>query len=115
MAFPDAGVFLYAAILLGGALLVLLARGYFLEALIAITFTTVGFALIWRIAGWTMRDFTPVTILADEYFYKPPYLDIGQIFACLMLAAIFFFAGRFIQGRLRQPTPPSIAAAVSPD
>src|SRR5262249_39933344 len=78
-ALPDESVLLYATILLGGALLCLMARGYFLEALIAMSLTTLGFALIWRIAGWTVRDFTPVTILADEYYYKPPYLDLGQI------------------------------------
>jgi hypothetical protein len=112
-ALPNEGVLLYAAILLGGVLLVVMARGYFLEALIAVALTTAGFALIWRIAGWTMRDFTPVTILADEYFYKPPYLDLGQIFACLLTAAVLFFAGRFIQGRLRrQPLPPTPVAAV---
>jgi hypothetical protein len=110
-ALPDAGVLLYATLLLSGALLCLLARGYFLEALIAVTLTALGFALIWRIAGWTMRDFTPVTILADEYFYKPPYVDLGQIFACLLTAAALFSAGRLIQWRLRrQPEPPAPAA-----
>jgi hypothetical protein len=110
-AVPNEGVLLYAAILLGGALLCLMARGYFLEALITVTLTTLGFALIWRIAGWTLRDFTPVTILADEYYYKPPYPDLGQILVCLLTAAAVFFAGRFIQGRLRrQPEPPAPAA-----
>jgi hypothetical protein len=107
---PDAGILLYATVLVGGALLCLMARGYFLEALIAVTLTTVGFALIWRVAGWTMRDFTPVKIFADEYFYKPPYLDFGQIFTCLLTATAVSFAGRFIQGRLRrQPEPPADA------
>jgi hypothetical protein len=105
-AFPDERVLLYAAILLGGVLLCLMARGYFLEALIAVTLTTVGFALIWRIAGLTMRDFTPVTIVADEYFYKPPYLDLGPLFACLVAATVLYFAGRLIQSRLRGQQPP---------
>lgn len=107
-AFPDEGVLLYATIVLGGVLLYLVARGYFIEIVIAVTLTTLGFALVWRIAGVSMRDFTPVTILADQYFYKPPLLGLGPLFVCLMLGIIFFFAGRFIQGCLRrQPEPPA--------
>jgi hypothetical protein len=107
---PDGGILVYAALLLGGVLLYITLRGYLIEALIAATLTTLGFALVWRFAGWTMRDFTPVTIIDDRFFYKPPYLDIGQIFACLLTAAVLFFAGRFIQGRLRrQPEPPADA------
>jgi hypothetical protein len=112
-AVPDEGVLLYAAIVLGGVLLCLMARGYFIEALIAVTLVSLGFALIWRIAGLSMRDFTPVTILADEYFYKPPYLDFGSLFACLLTATALFFAGRFIQGKLRSQRPPAAQVAAS--
>ena len=114
-ALPDEGVLLYAAILLGSVLLYMVVRSHFIEVLIAVCLVSFGFALIWRIAGLTMRDFTPVTIVADEYFYKPPYLDLGAIFTCVMLATVLFFAGRFIQGLLRSQRPPAVAEVVSPD
>jgi hypothetical protein len=114
-ALPDEGVLLYAAILLGSVLLYMVVRSHFIEVLIAVCLVSLGFALIWRIAGLTMRDFTPVTIVADEYFYKPPYLDLGAIFTCVMLATVLFFAGRFIQGLLRSQRPPAVAEVVSPD
>jgi hypothetical protein len=108
-AFPDEGVRLYAAILLGGVFPYMVVRGYFIEAIIAITLTTVGVALVWWIAGGDMRAFTPVTIVADEYFYKPPLLDSGPLFACPLAATVLFFAGRFIQGRLRSQRPTILA------
>jgi len=105
-AFPDGGILLYAAFLLGSALLYIVARGYLVEAIIAVALTTLGFAQVWWIAGGTMRAFTPVTIVTDEYFYKPPLLDDGPLFVCLILATVLFFVGRFIQGRLRGQLPP---------
>jgi hypothetical protein len=105
---------LYAALLLGGVLLHITLRGYFIEAIIAVTLTTLGFALAWRLSGGDLRAFTPVTIIDDQHFYKPPVLDFGPLSACLLTALVLFFAGRFIRGRLRQPTPPAIAALSSP-
>jgi hypothetical protein len=112
---PYSEILIYAALLLGGVLLYITVRGYFIEALIAVTLTTLGFALAWRLSGGDMRAFTPVTIIDDQHFYKPPVLDFGPLFACLLTATVLFFAGRFIQGLLRQPTPPAIAALSSPD
>jgi hypothetical protein len=106
-AYPDGGILLYAALLLGGVLLYITLRGYFIEALIAVTLTTLGFALVWRIADGNMRAFTPVTIVADEYFYKPPLLGPGPVFAFLLTAIVLFFAGRFIHGRLSGQQPPA--------
>jgi hypothetical protein len=112
VAFPDGGILLYTALLLGGVLLYIVARGYLLEALIAVTLTTLGFALVWRIADGNLRAFTPVTIVAEQYFYKPPLLGPGPLFACLLTATVLFFAGRYIQGLLRrQPEPPVPADA----
>ena len=85
-------------------------RGYFIGALIAVTLTTLGFALAWRLSGGDLRAFTPVTIIDDQHFYKPPVLDFGPLFACLLTATVLFFAGRFIQGLLRSQRPPAIAA-----
>ena len=65
-AFPDGGMLLYSALLLGVVLLYITLRGYFIEAIIAVTLTTVGFALVWRIAGGDMRAFTPVKIVAKR-------------------------------------------------
>jgi hypothetical protein len=111
-AFPDGGILLFAAFLLGGVLLYITLRGSFIDAIIAVTLTTLLFALVWRIAGGEMRAFTPVTIVADEYFYKPPVLGPGQALVCLLTTTVLFFAGRFIQGLLRrQPTPPLSADA----
>jgi hypothetical protein len=94
-----------------------MARGYFLEALIAATLTTLGFALVWRIAGGEMRAFIPVTIVADAYFYKykPPLLSPGLVFICPLTATSLFFAGRFIQGLLRQQSTPPISADAALD
>jgi hypothetical protein len=114
-AFPNGGELLYAALLVGSVLLYITLRGYFIEALIAVTLTTLGFTLVWRIAGGEMRAFTPVTIVAEEYFYKPPLLDPGHVFVCLLTATVLFFAGRFIQGLLRSQRPPAVAEVVSPD
>jgi hypothetical protein len=114
-AFPNGGELLYAALLVGSVLLYITLRGYFIEALIAVTLTTLGFTLVWRIAGGEMRAFTPVTIVAEEYFYKPPLLDPGHVFACLLTATVLFFAGRFIQGLLRSQRPPAVAEVVSPN
>ena len=114
-AFPDGGMLLYSALLLGGVLLYITLRGYFIEAIIAVTLTTLGFALVWRIAGGDMRAFTPVTIVAEEYFYKPPLLDPGHVFVCLFTATALFFAGRYIQRLLRSQRPPAVAELVSPD
>jgi hypothetical protein len=114
-AFPEGGMLLYSALLLGVVLLYITLRGYFIEALIAVTLTTLGFVLIWRIAGGDMRAFTPVTIIDDQHFYKPPLLDSGQVFVCLLTATVLFFAGRFIQGLLRSQRPPAVAEVVSPD
>ncbi|HEY7022604.1 MAG TPA: hypothetical protein VH349_15920 [Ktedonobacterales bacterium] len=112
---PDSEILLYAALLLGGVLIYITLRGYFLEALIAATLTTLGFALAWRLSGGDLRAFTPVTILDDQHFYKPPVLDFGPLFICLFVATVLFFAGRFIQGVLRSQRPPAIAEVVSPD
>ena len=65
-AFPNGEELLYAALLLGGVLLYITLRGYFIEAIIAVTLTTLVFALVWRIAGGEMRAFTPVTIVAES-------------------------------------------------
>jgi len=113
--FPDGGILLYTALLLGGVLLYITLRGYFIEAIIAATLTTLGFALVWRIAGGEMRAFIPVTIVADEYFYKPPLLDPGHVFVCLLTATVLFFVGRYIQDLLRSQRPPAVAEVVSPD
>jgi hypothetical protein len=113
--FPEGAILLYTAILLGSVLLYITLRGYFIEALIAATLTTLGFALVWRIAGGDIRAFTPVTIVAEEYFYKPPLLDPGQVFVCLLTATVLFFAGRFIRGLLRGQRPPTVAAGASTD
>ena len=114
-AFPNGGELLYAALLLGGVLLYITLGGYFIEAIIAVTLTTLGFALVWRIAGGEMRAFTPITIVAEEYFYKPPLLDPGHVFVCLLTATVLFFAGRFSQGLLRSQRPPAIAAPAALD
>jgi hypothetical protein len=106
---------LYAALLLGGVLTYITLRGYFIEAIIAVTLTTLGFALAWRLSGGDLRAFTPVTIIDDQHFYKPPVLDFGPLSVCLLTTLVLFFAGRFTQGRLRRPTPPAIAALSSPD
>ena len=110
-AFPDGGMLLDSALLLGGVLLYITLRGYFIEAIIAVTLTTVGFALVWRIAGGDMRAFTPVTIVAEEYFYKPPLLDPGHVFRLPPHRDRLFFAGRYIQGLLRGQRPPAVAEA----
>jgi hypothetical protein len=114
-AFPDGGILLYSALLLGGVLLYITLHGYFIEALIAAMLTTVGFALVWRVAGGDIRAFTPVTIVADEYFYKTPLLSPGQVFICLVVATTLFFGGRFLQGRLRGQRPSAVTVAASPD
>jgi hypothetical protein len=110
-AFLNGGILLYTALLLGSVLLYIVAHGYLVEAIIAAALTTLGFAQVWWIAGGTMRAFTPVTIVADEHFYKPPLLDDGPLFVCLILATVHFFIGRFIQGRLRGQRPPVPAVA----
>jgi hypothetical protein len=112
---PYSEILVYAAIVLGGALLYITLRGYFIEALIAVTLTTLGFALVWRYAGGDMRAFTPVKVIDDRFFYKPPVLDLGPLFVCLLTATVLFFAGRFIQGLLRSKRPPAVAEVVSSD
>ena len=112
---PYSEILLYAAILLGGVLLYIALRGYLIEALIAVTLTTLGFALVWRIAGGDMRAFTPVKVIDDRFFYKPPVLDFGPLFACVITATVLFFAGRFIQDFLHSQRPPAVAEVVSPD
>ena len=112
---PYSEILLYAALLLGGVLLYITLRGYFIEVIIAVTLTTLGFALVWRIAGGDLRAFTPVKVIDDRFFYKPPLLDFGPLFACLLTATVLFFAGRFIQGLLRSQRPPAVAEVVSSD
>ena len=110
---PYSEILLYAALLLGGVLLYITLRGYFIEAIIAVTLTALGFALAWRLSGGDMRAFTPVTIIDDQHFYKPPVLDFGPLFARLLTATVLIFAGRFIQCLLRSQRPSVIAAGAS--
>jgi hypothetical protein len=112
---PYSEILLYAALLFGGVLLYITLRGYFIEALIAVTLTTLGFALVWRIAGGDMRAFTPVTVIDDRFFYKPPVLDLGPVFVCLLTATVLFFAGRFIQSLRRSQRPPTVAEVAASD
>jgi hypothetical protein len=86
------------------------------EAIIASTLISAGVALAWRLSGGDLRAFTPVTSISEsisEPIYKPPVLDFGQLLVCLLVASILFFAGRFIQGRLRGQQPPAIAQVAS--
>jgi hypothetical protein len=62
----------------------------------------VGIALVWWIYGAGFRAFTPVETLEGSP-YKPPALDFGPFLACLIAVTALFFAGRFIQRRLRGP------------
>lgn len=106
---PYSEILLYTALVLGGVLLYIALRGYLIEAGIAVALISVGVALAWRLSGGDLRAFTPVTIVDDQHFYKPPVLDFGPLLVCLLTATVLFFAGRFIQGRLRGQQPPAMA------
>ena len=102
--FPDSGMLLFAALILGGVFLYVALRGHLAEAAVAIALAAAGLALAWWIYGGDLRAFVPVTSM-DEPFYKPPVLDIEQFVPCLLIVTILFFAGRFIQPRLRGQRP----------
>lgn len=104
---PLSTILLYAALVLGGVLLYISLRGYLVEASIALASTGASFALVWRLSGGDLRAFTPVTIIDEQHFYKPPVLDVGQLVVVLLVAAFLFFAGRFIHGRLRRQSSPA--------
>lgn len=87
-------------LLLGGALLYIALRGDRAEAGIALALTAMGVARVWWLSGGALHAFTPVRSI-NEPIYKPPVLDVGPLLACLLVATVLFFAGRFIQGRLR--------------
>jgi len=102
--FPDSGTILFAALILGGVLLYVALRGFLVEAAVAIALAAAVLALVWWIYGGDLRAFIPVTSI-DEPYYKPPVLDIEQFIPCLLVVTALFFAGRFIQGRLRGQRP----------
>jgi hypothetical protein len=106
--FPDSGLTLFAAILLGGVLLYVTLRGYLVEVAIAVTLAAAGLALVWWIYGGDLRAFVPVDTI-DGLFYKPPVLDVEQFLPALLVVTVLFFAGRYIQGRLRDQRPTILA------
>jgi hypothetical protein len=109
---PGSGYLLSSALILGGVLLYVTLRGDLAEALIAIALISAGVALAWQFSGGDLRAFTPVASI-NEPFYKPPVLDFGQLLVCLLVASILFFAGRFIQGRLRGQQPLAVGQVAS--
>jgi hypothetical protein len=110
--FPDSGTILFAALILGGVLLYVALRGYLAEAAVAVALAAAGLALVWWIYGGDLRAFVPVTSI-DGPFYKPPVLDIEQFVPCLLVVTALFFAGHFIQGRLRAQRPAMRATRAS--
>jgi hypothetical protein len=108
VSFPDSGLILYSAVVLAGVLLCVALRGYLADVAIAIALAAAGLAPVWWIYGGDLRAFVPIeTIdgLSNGLFYKPPVLDVAQFLPCLLVVTLLYFAGRFIQGRLRGQRP----------
>jgi hypothetical protein len=110
--FPDSGLVLFAALLLGGVLLYVALRGYLAEAVVAVALAAAGLALVWWVYGGGTQALIPVEII-DGPVYKPPVLDFGPFLICLLVATALFFAGRLLQRRLRGQRPPAVAARVA--
>jgi hypothetical protein len=106
--FPDSGLILFDMVLLIGVLGAVTLRGYAVEVTVAIVLALAEIALVWWIYGAGGRAFIPVETLEGSA-YKPPALDFGPFLACLIAVTALFFAGRFIQGRLRGPRPAILA------
>ncbi|HEY7023151.1 MAG TPA: hypothetical protein VH349_18680 [Ktedonobacterales bacterium] len=100
--FPDSGLLLFTMVLLIGVLSAVMVRGYAVEIAVSVMLALAGIALVWWIYGAGFRAFTPVETLEGSS-YKPPALDLWPFLACLIAVTALFFAGRFIQGRLRGP------------
>jgi hypothetical protein len=106
--FPDSGLILFTMLILIGVMGAVTLRGYAVEVAVALVLALAGIALVWWIYGAGFRTFIPVET-TDGSIYKPPVLDFGPFLACLIAVTALFFAGRFIQRRLRGPRPVILA------
>jgi hypothetical protein len=110
--FPDSGIVLFAALLLGGVLHYVTLRGYLAEAAVALA--AVGLALVWWVYGAGTQAFISVEII-DGPYYKPPVLGVGPFLVCLLVATVLYFAGLLIQARLRRQQPPELVQLAPPN